>query len=98
MPYLFSWSPDRITPTQTAQISVWDHTNAPATLSAPVTVVSGLVSFSVPTTGSYRVSVRSGYEIETGTFTITGDGTASNKPDGTERGPQAPIHELREIA
>jgi hypothetical protein len=27
-----------------------------------------------------------------------GDGTASNKPDGTERGPQPPIHELREIA
>ena len=76
MPYLFSWSPDRITPTQPAQISVWDRTNAPASLSIPVTVVSGLVSFSVPTTGSYRVSVRSGYEIETGTFTITGDGTA----------------------
>ena len=27
-----------------------------------------------------------------------GDHTASDKPDGTERGPQAPIHELREIA
>src|SRR5512134_3029097 len=27
-----------------------------------------------------------------------GDYTASNKPDGTERRPQAPIHERREIA
>ena len=27
-----------------------------------------------------------------------GDRTASNKPDATERGPQALIHELREIA
>jgi hypothetical protein len=29
---------------------------------------------------------------------FAGDCTASNKPDATERGPQAPIHELREIA
>jgi hypothetical protein len=27
-----------------------------------------------------------------------GDYTASNKPDAMEPGPQAPIHELREIA
>jgi hypothetical protein len=32
------------------------------------------------------------------TKAFAGDCTASNKPDATERGPQAPIHELREIA
>jgi len=32
------------------------------------------------------------------TQAFTGDPTASNKPDATERGPQAPVHESREIA
>ena len=32
------------------------------------------------------------------TKAFPGNYTASNKPDGTERGPQAPIHELRKIA
>src|SRR5258706_6215539 len=32
------------------------------------------------------------------TKTFGGDYTASNKPDATERRPQAPIHELRKIA
>ena len=29
---------------------------------------------------------------------FTGNQTASHKPDGTEPGPQAPVHELRQIA
>ena len=32
------------------------------------------------------------------TKAFAGNYTASNKPDGTERGPQVPIHELRKIA
>ena len=32
------------------------------------------------------------------TQAFTGYYTAPNKPDGTERAPQAPIHELRKIA
>jgi hypothetical protein len=32
------------------------------------------------------------------TKAFAGDGTAANKPDGTERGSQALIHETREIA
>ena len=32
------------------------------------------------------------------TQAFTGNCTASNKPDGTERAPQVPIHELRKIA
>ena len=32
------------------------------------------------------------------TKAFAGDSTASNKPDRTERAPQAPVHELRKIA
>jgi hypothetical protein len=32
------------------------------------------------------------------TEAFPGDDTATNKPDAVERGPQASIHELREIA
>jgi hypothetical protein len=32
------------------------------------------------------------------TKAFSGNRTASNKPDASERGPQAPVHELREIA
>jgi hypothetical protein len=32
------------------------------------------------------------------TKAFAGNCTASNKPDGTKRAPQAPIHELRKIA
>ncbi len=32
------------------------------------------------------------------TKAFAGNHTAPNKPDGTERGPQVPIHQLRKIA
>lgn len=35
---------------------------------------------------------------ETETKSFASDDTAPNKPDGTELGPQVPIHELRKIA
>ena len=51
-----------------------------------------------PITNQYREDRITNFVGQPETKTFTGDYTASNKPDGTERGPQAPIHELREIA
>jgi len=51
-----------------------------------------------PITNQDRQDRISNFVGEPETKAFGGDHTASNKPDGTECGPQAPIHELRKIA
>ncbi len=68
----------------------------PATVAAKLSVE--LLEEWDPITNQDRQDRISNFVCEPETKACGGDDTASNKPDTTERGPQATIHELREIA
>src|SRR5207237_3252901 len=51
-----------------------------------------------PITNQDRQDRKTNFVGQPETKAFGGDHTASNKPDGTERGPEAPVHELRQIA
>jgi uncharacterized protein with beta-barrel porin domain len=83
MPYPYSWKPDRVVPINASQVSVWNSSGASAALSTPITVSNGTLSFALTNAGKYRISVRNGSEIQTGTFTVDTTGTDTDTPEYT---------------
>jgi hypothetical protein len=83
MAYPYSWVPDRITPLFPSQVTVWDTSGARALLSTSVSVSAGKLSFALTNPGKYRISVRNGDELETGTFTVDITGTDIDTPEFT---------------
>lgn len=81
MSYPYSWTPDRITPVLASQVTVWDKFGNPAALSTPVSVSSGTLSFALVNAGRYRISVRNGLELETGTFDVDITGVDISTPE-----------------
>lgn len=96
MPYPHSWTPDRMVPTNANQVKVLDANGNAATLSTPVAVSSGNITFATTNPGTYRVVVNGSSDHEVSkTFTVNstaGTGTptaAAGSNAGTT--PPAPV-------
>lgn len=83
MTYPYSWTPISVTPYLAEQVTVWDSTGNPASLAVPVSVSNGTLTFSLTNPGKYRISVRNGKELETGTFNVDVTGVDVSTPEFT---------------
>lgn len=84
MPYPYSWTPTRVTPTTATQVAVLTWDNVPALLSTAVAVNAGTITFSLTNPGRYRIVAKVGSSIEIGSFEVDVTGVDVSYPEYLE--------------
>lgn len=81
MPYPYSWTPSRVPPSVSAQVSVLNASGSPAALSTAVAVSAGNITFSLTNLGTYTIVVRANGSQESGTFAVDATGVDISNPE-----------------
>jgi len=83
MPYPYSWTPTRVTPTSASQVAVVTAINnsTPAILTTPVAVSAGTITFTLTNPGRYTIVAKVGRAVEMGTFEVDVTGVDVSAPE-----------------
>lgn len=68
-------------PTSATQVKVLTDSGTPATLTTPVAVNAGVITFTLTNTGRYSIALRVGQQKETGTFFVDPTNTDTSNPE-----------------
>lgn len=81
LPYPYSWTPTRLVPTSASQVKVLDDSGNAATLTVPVAVSAGTITFTLANTGRYNIVLKVGTQKETGVFFVDPTNTDTSTPE-----------------